>query len=86
MEDDAEIKIWILYLEHHSGTDIAAFSTQEKAQAALIDYVDRWWDRASDEEKPADAAERVALYFRNVDETVAIRQLILDSMNDRGRA
>jgi hypothetical protein len=39
------MKVYVLVIDHKHGTDVSAYATEEKLNAALFAYCDQWWDR-----------------------------------------
>lgn len=64
-----KIKIAVLTIEHRHGTDTTIHGSREEAEAAIVDFVDQWWDTEVPKEvkKPSDPAKRSEAYFEHVE-------------------
>jgi hypothetical protein len=70
--------IWLLHTDTDYGPELGAYSTEEKAKAALLDFVDLQMQGIEDSEIPDDPQERIAEYFSSDGRTWFIERVTLD--------
>jgi hypothetical protein len=69
--------IWLLHIAYKNGEDITVHSTEERAKAALCEFVDE--EMADDPEKPDDQQERIDEYFSYDGRSFYIAKLTVDA-------
>lgn len=84
------MKVWVAAWDHQYGTDVAAFSSEQKAQDWKNAIACDWWEREFDEERPEDDEELGDEYFKRMAngegvnefaESFTIRLCELDEVN-----
>lgn len=70
--------VHVLTIEHRHGLNVSAHSTKDLAYAALLRYVEEWWEQELSDEMPSDRDAAIDAYFENVEETWEIHELIVE--------
>ena len=79
--------VWVVLINHKYGTDVDVFKTEDEALAGLDAYVQQeWTDYCKDVAKPAEASERIELYFHRAGEQSVPEYYELSEKEVRGSA
>lgn len=77
--------VWVLTIDHHYGTDISVFRTEEGGRAALAEFCAEWWPEVADateDPMPEDRGELIAQYFElAADEWFVLSEVEIDRKN-----